>query len=97
MWRAVSFETTAATMRREIESMKLNTLEDLFHHELKDLYSAENQLAKALPKMVKAASNEKLKAGFEEHLEQTKGQVERLDQVAEKIGKKLTEIGRAHV
>ncbi|EDY19052.1 protein of unknown function DUF892 [Chthoniobacter flavus Ellin428] len=69
--------------------MKLKTIEDLFHHELKDLYSAENQLVKALPKMAKAASNEELKAGFEEHLEQTKGHVERLDQIAEMIGKKL--------
>lgn len=70
--------------------MKLQTLEDLFLHELKDLYSAENQLVKALPKMAKAATNPELKAGFEEHLEQTKGQVERLAQIAEKLGKKLT-------
>jgi ferritin-like metal-binding protein YciE len=70
--------------------MKLNTLEDLLLHELKDLYSAENQLVKALPKMAKAASNAELKAAFEEHLEQTVGQVERLDQIAEKLGKKLT-------
>jgi ferritin-like metal-binding protein YciE len=70
--------------------MKLQTLEDLLHHELKDLFSAENQLVKALPKMAKAATNEELKAGFEEHLEQTKGHVERLEQIAEKIGKKLT-------
>jgi len=69
--------------------MKLNTLSDLFHHELKDLYSAENQLVKALPKMAKAASNEELKAGFEEHLEQTKGHVERLDQIAKSLGLKL--------
>jgi ferritin-like metal-binding protein YciE len=69
--------------------MKLQTLEDLFHQELKDLYSAENQLVKALPKMAKAATNEKLKAGFEEHLEQTKGHVERLNQIADKIGAKL--------
>ena len=70
--------------------MKLNTLEDLLHHELKDLYSAENQLVKALPKMAKAATNAELQAGFEEHLEQTKAHVERLDQVAELLGKKLT-------
>jgi len=69
--------------------MKLNTLADLLHHELKDLYSAENQLVKALPKMAKAAANAQLKAGFEEHLEQTKGHVERLDQIAEKLGVKL--------
>ena len=70
--------------------MKLNTLEDLLHHELKDLYSAENQLVKALPKMAKAAANPELKAGFEEHLEQTKVHVERLDEIGEKLGKKLT-------
>ena len=70
--------------------MKLNTIEDLFHHELKDLYSAENQLVKALPKMAKAASNEELKAGFEEHLEQTKGHVERLDEIARSLDIKLT-------
>ena len=69
--------------------MKLNTLEDLFHHELKDLYSAENQLVKALPKMAKAATNEELKAGFTEHLEQTKGHVERLDEIADQLGIKL--------
>jgi len=70
--------------------MKLNTLEDLLLHELKDLYSAENQLVKALPKMAKAASHEELKAAFEEHLEQTEGHVERLDEIAEMLGKKLT-------
>jgi ferritin-like metal-binding protein YciE len=70
--------------------MKLKTIEDLLLHELKDLYSAENQLIKALPKMAKAASNEELKAGFEEHLEQTKGHAERLEEIGEKLGKKLT-------
>ena len=70
--------------------MKLNTLEDLFHHELKDLYSAETQLVKALPKMAEAATNEDLKAGFEEHLEQTKGHVERLNTIAEDLGLKLS-------
>jgi ferritin-like metal-binding protein YciE len=69
--------------------MKLKSLEDLLHYELKDLYSAENQLVKALPKMAKAATNEELKAGFEEHLEQTRGHVERLDQIAGMIGIKL--------
>ncbi len=70
--------------------MKLNSLSDLLHHELKDLYSAENQLVKALPKMAKAASNEELKAGFEEHLEQTKGHVDRLEEIAEILKIKLT-------
>ena len=59
----------------------VKTLDDLFVHGLKDIYSAEKQLVKALPKMAKAASSEKLKAGFEEHLEQTHGHVERLETI----------------
>ncbi len=61
--------------------MELETLKDLYIHELKDLYSAENQIIKALPKMAKAASDEKLVAGFKEHLEQTKEHVTRLEQI----------------
>jgi ferritin-like metal-binding protein YciE len=71
-------------------AMQLKSLDDLLHHELKDLYSAENQLVKALPKMAKAASNEELKAGFEEHLEQTKEHVARLDKIAKLLDLKLT-------
>jgi ferritin-like metal-binding protein YciE len=70
--------------------MKLQTLQDLFVHELKDLYSAETQLVKALPKMAKAATNEDLRSGFEEHLEQTKNHVARLEQIAESREFKLT-------
>jgi len=80
-------ETIAET---EFITMKLNTLQDLFIHELKDLYSAETQLVKALPKMAKAASAEDLQTGFEEHLEQTKRHVSRLDEIAEHLGCKLT-------
>jgi ferritin-like metal-binding protein YciE len=69
--------------------MKLNTLEALLHHELKDLYSAETQLVKALPKMAEAATNPDLKAGFETHLEETKEQVKRLTQIGEQLGKSL--------
>ena len=61
--------------------MKLNSLKNLYFHELKDLYSAEKQLTKALPKMAKAASNEQLRAGFEMHLEQTKEQINRLETI----------------
>jgi ferritin-like metal-binding protein YciE len=61
--------------------MKLNTLEELYISELRDLYSAENQLLKALPKMAKGASSPELKDAFEKHLEQTKGHVERLEQI----------------
>ena len=56
-------------------------LKELYIDELKDLYSAENQLVKALPKMAKAASSEELRQGFEEHLEQTKGHVRRLEKI----------------
>lgn len=60
-------------------------LKELYMDELKDLYNAENQLVKALPKMAKAASSEELRAGFEEHLEQTKGHVQRLEQIFEML------------
>lgn len=65
--------------------MKLGTLHDLFVDELKDLYSAEHQLLKTLPKLAKAASNPELKAAFEEHLEQTKTHAERLETICEKL------------
>src|SRR6202795_3765045 len=61
--------------------MELETLKDLYLHELKDLFSAEQQLVKALPKMAKAASKKELAAGFQEHLEQTKGHARRLEQI----------------
>jgi len=67
--------------------MKLKTLEDLFVHELQDIYSAEAQILKALPKMVKAAKSEHLRAAFQKHLEETKGQVERLNQVFDERAK----------
>jgi ferritin-like metal-binding protein YciE len=61
---------------------KLNTLEVLLAQEIKDLYSAENQLVKALPKMAKAATNPELQEAFKTHLEETKVHVQRLEQVA---------------
>ncbi len=70
--------------------MKLKTLNDLLHKQLMDLYSGETQLVKALPKMAKAATNEDLKAGFEQHLEQTRGHVERLEQIARGCDFRLT-------
>jgi ferritin-like metal-binding protein YciE len=66
--------------------MNLDTLRDLFVDELKDLYSAEHQLLKALPKMAKAATSTALKRAFESHLQETKGQVERLEQVFAGLG-----------
>jgi len=65
---------------------EINSLKDLLIEEIKDLYSAENQLLKALPKMAKAATNAELKAGFTEHLEQTRGHVDRLEQAGELLG-----------
>ena len=65
--------------------MKLDTLQKLYVEELRDLYNAENQLLKALPKMAKAASSEELKNAFEKHLEQTETHVERLEQVFEEL------------
>ncbi len=59
--------------------MKLDKLQKLYINELRDLYNAENQLLKALPKMAKAASSTELKQAFEKHLEQTKSHVERLE------------------
>jgi ferritin-like metal-binding protein YciE len=64
--------------------MQLKTLQDLYIHELKDLYSAEKQLVRALPKMAKAAKNQQLAAGFQEHLEQTKEHVARIEQILAK-------------
>ena len=70
--------------------LKLDSLETLLVMQLRDLLSAEEQLIKALPKLAKAATNEDLKAGFEKHLEETKGQVERLEEIAKILGKTLT-------
>ncbi|MBU5379604.1 MAG: ferritin-like domain-containing protein [Pantoea sp.] len=64
--------------------MAIKTLVDLFIHDLSDVYSAEKQITRALPKMARAATDESLKAAFEAHLEETRGQIERLDQIVEK-------------
>ena len=63
------------------------TLEDLFLDTLKDIYYAERQIVKTLPKMAKAANSAELKAGFEKHLAETEGQVERLEQIFELLDK----------
>ena len=67
---------------------KEKTLEDLFYDTLKDIYFAERQILRALPKMARAAQSQELKAGFEKHREETEGHVERLQQVFEIIGKR---------
>lgn len=67
--------------------MKLESLRELFIEELQDLYSAETQIIDALPKMIEKASSPDLKAGFTEHLEQTRQHVSRLDQIFDQLGK----------
>lgn len=66
--------------------MKMKTIRDLYIEELKDLFNAEHQLLKALPKMAKAASNPDLVQAFEDHLAETETQVERLTQIFEGLG-----------
>ena len=68
--------------------MEHQALKELYIDELKDIYNAENQLVKALPKMAKAANSEELRTGFEEHLEQTRGHVQRLEQIFKELGAK---------
>jgi len=65
--------------------MELDTLRDLYIDELKDIYSAEKQLVRALPKMAKAASNPDLKKAFADHLEKTEGHVERLEEIFDSL------------
>jgi ferritin-like metal-binding protein YciE len=69
---------------------KITNLRDVYVEQLKDLYSAETQLIKALPKMAKAATSPDLAQGFEEHLEQTKGHANRLEQIFQKLDEKPT-------
>ncbi|WP_347158757.1 ferritin-like domain-containing protein [Pontibacter chitinilyticus] len=68
--------------------MKLNNLKDLLIHELKDIYSAEHQITKALPKMMEATSSDKLRGAFKDHLEMTEQQIKRLDKVFKVLGEK---------
>ena len=65
--------------------MKLESLHQLYLHELKDMYNGEQQILKALPKMAKNASSPELRAAFEDHLEQTRGHVDRLEQIFQKL------------
>ena len=68
--------------------MEQNDLRELYIEELKDIYDAENQLIKALPEMAKAATSDQLRAGFEEHLEQTRTHAQRLEQIFNELGEK---------
>src|SRR3954454_6703615 len=80
-----SFPIPRTPDKRRRAHMEMDSLRDLFVEQLQDLYSAENQILKALPKMIKNAKSEQLKAGFQEHLEQTRQHVERLDQIFESL------------
>jgi ferritin-like metal-binding protein YciE len=75
---------------KEETFMSMDSLKDLYIDELKDLYNAENQLLKALPRMARKASSPDLKAAFEEHLDQTEGQVNRLEKIFKALGEKPT-------
>lgn len=68
----------------------LNSLEDLFHHQLRDIYNAEQQLIKSLPMMAENSSNRELENAFREHLEETVAQKQRLDEIGESLGINLT-------
>ncbi|HTZ75301.1 MAG TPA: ferritin-like domain-containing protein [Candidatus Aquilonibacter sp.] len=70
--------------------MQQSALRELYVDELRDLYDAEAQLTKALPKMAKAATSDELRAGFENHLQQTKGHVQRLEEIFQALGEKPT-------
>ncbi|WP_395447906.1 ferritin-like domain-containing protein [Aminobacter sp. UC22_36] len=68
----------------------MKTLAEIFEHTLEDMYFAENAITKALPKVAKAAKDTKLKKAAEDHLEETKGQIKKLEQVFKSIGKKAS-------
>jgi ferritin-like metal-binding protein YciE len=70
--------------------MSVETMQELLIDELKDLYSAEKQIVRALPKLAKDASTPELQDALLRHLEETKGQVGRLEKIAELVGHKLT-------
>ena len=71
--------------------MQLQTVQDLFEHEISDLYSAETQLVAALPKLAQAASNDELRQAFEHHLDETREHVRRLEEIRGQIGSSSSE------
>ncbi|KPW33432.1 Uncharacterized protein ALO43_02226 [Pseudomonas tremae] len=76
-------------MQKRIICMARTTIKDLFIHELSDVYSAEKQITKALPRLARASTNPLLAEAFKAHLEETNGQIERIDQLVEAEGLKL--------
>jgi ferritin-like metal-binding protein YciE len=85
--QAREFFAALSSSQTENKLMKMESLDELLAEELKDIYSAEKQLLKALPKMAKKASSPKLKSALQEHLQVTEAQVRRLEQVFEALGK----------
>ena len=72
--------------------MAVKTVADLFLHEISDTYSAEKQMTRSLPRMARAAADPQLQQAFVDHLEETRGQVERIDEIVELLGLKLKRI-----
>jgi ferritin-like metal-binding protein YciE len=72
--------------------MTIKSIQDLFAHELSDIYSAEKQLTKALPRLARASENQDLSKAFDKHLEETRGQVERIDKVVDQLDIRLKRI-----
>ena len=71
--------------------MHMQTLNDLFEHEIADLYSAETQLVEALPKLAQAATHDELKTAFQHHLDETRDHVRRLEEIRGQIGSSMNE------
>src|SRR5437868_1810177 len=84
-WTVLSGGGGLPRLSCEETAMEMESLQDLFVHDLKDLYNAEIQLTKALPKMAKAANEPALKQAFQTHLKETEGHVERLEQIFEEL------------
>lgn len=72
--------------------MAIKSMQDLFIHELSDIYSAEKQLTKALPRLARAADNQELSQAFEAHLEETRGQVDRIDKIVDQMDIRLKRV-----
>ncbi len=81
-------ETDNSREKEKHSMATVATMEDLFLDEIRDLYDAEKQLTKALPKMAKASSSDKLRKAFEDHLAETQNQVRRLEEIFEHLDKK---------
>ncbi len=82
--------SVSQTKKAEDSCQNLTTIKDLLEEEIKDLYSAEKQLTKAIPKMAKGSNNEELARAFEAHLKETENQVKRLEQIAKLLGTEPT-------